>query len=130
MEVQVEARWRKSSYSGNGGGTCVEVGQARRSVLVRDTKQTEAGPVLQFTPAAWRRFADQIKRSLAQKPYRGSVRYRAERGEPGGHSRSASRRRPQWAAASSLSPHAARSEAHRPQRSRRVVGDARRPAVT
>jgi hypothetical protein len=25
MEVQVDARWRKSSYSGNGGGTCVEV---------------------------------------------------------------------------------------------------------
>jgi hypothetical protein len=62
MEVQVGARWRASSYSGNGGGTCVEVGQARRTVLVRDTRD-RAGPVLGFTAAAWRRFADRVKRS-------------------------------------------------------------------
>lgn len=60
MEVQVEPRWRKSSYSGNGGGTCVEVGEALRAVLVRDT-QDRRGPVLRFSPAAWRRFADQVK---------------------------------------------------------------------
>jgi hypothetical protein len=64
MEVQVEARWRKSSYSGNGGGTCVEVGEARRGVLVRDTKQNGGGPVLRFAPEVWRTFADQVKRSL------------------------------------------------------------------
>jgi len=65
MEDNVDPRWRKSSYSGNGGGDCVEVaGQASR-VLVRDTKQDGAGPALRFTPAAWRRFADQVKRSLA-----------------------------------------------------------------
>lgn len=56
--------WRKSSYSGGNGGSCVEVGQARRGVLVRDTK-ARPGPVLRFSPAAWRRFADQLKRSLA-----------------------------------------------------------------
>ena len=61
MEVQVGARWRTSSYSGNGGGTCVEVGQARRGVLVRDTKD-RTGPVLGFTPGVWQRFADQVKR--------------------------------------------------------------------
>ncbi|MGH3187551.1 MAG: DUF397 domain-containing protein [Streptosporangiaceae bacterium] len=55
--------WRKSSYSGNGGATCVEVGNADR-VLVRDT-QDRPGPVLRFSPAAWRRFAGQVKRSLA-----------------------------------------------------------------
>jgi hypothetical protein len=60
MEVQVGARWRKSSYSGNGGGTCVEVGEARRGVLLRDT-QHRSGPVLRFSPAVWRRFADQVK---------------------------------------------------------------------
>jgi hypothetical protein len=60
MEVQVDRRWRKSSYSGNGGGTCVEVSQARRGVLVRDT-QDRSGPVLQLSPAAWRRFANQVK---------------------------------------------------------------------
>jgi hypothetical protein len=61
MEVQVGARWRTSSYSGNGGGTCVEVGQTRRVVLVRDTKD-RTGPVLGFTSGAWRRFADRVKR--------------------------------------------------------------------
>ena len=34
-------------------------------VLVRDTKQDGTGPVLRFTPGAWRRFADQVQRSLA-----------------------------------------------------------------
>ncbi|MGH7487496.1 MAG: DUF397 domain-containing protein [bacterium] len=55
--------WRKASYSASNGGDCVEVGQADR-VLVRDTKD-RAGPVLRFTPDAWRRFADRVKRSLA-----------------------------------------------------------------
>jgi hypothetical protein len=67
MEVQVAARWRTSSYSGNGGGTCVEVGEARRGVLVRDT-QDRTGPLLRFGQAAWRRFAGQVKRSLASGP--------------------------------------------------------------
>jgi hypothetical protein len=57
-------RWRKSSFSGAQGGNCVEVA-ARDGVLVRDTKQHEVGPVLRFTPGAWRRFADRVKRSLA-----------------------------------------------------------------
>jgi hypothetical protein len=56
-------RWRKSSYSGNGGTDCVEVGAPATSdrVLVRDTKD-RGGPVLRFSPAAWRRFAAQVKR--------------------------------------------------------------------
>jgi hypothetical protein len=56
--------WRKSSYSGNGGSNCVEVGHEPRRVLVRDTTD-RSGPVLAVGPAAWRRFADQVKRSLA-----------------------------------------------------------------
>lgn len=55
----IDPRWRKSSFSGN-GGNCVEVGEARRGVLVRDTTG-RSGLVLQFSPAAWRRFADQVK---------------------------------------------------------------------
>jgi hypothetical protein len=55
--------WRKSSYSGNGGSSCVEVGKTDR-VLVRDTTD-RTGPVLTFSPSAWRRFAAQVKRSLA-----------------------------------------------------------------
>ena len=68
--------WRKSSSSGQGGGNCVEVGEARHDVLVRDTKQNEGGPVLRFTPDVWRRFAEQVKRSLAPEPYRGSRKRR------------------------------------------------------
>jgi len=56
--------WRKSSYSGNGGGECVETASVAGSVLVRDT-QDRTGPVLRFSPAAWRRFAGLVKRSLA-----------------------------------------------------------------
>jgi Domain of unknown function (DUF397) len=64
MEDQIGGRWRKSSYSGN-GGNCVEVGEVQRGVLVRDTKQDGTRPVLRFSPAAWRRFADRVKGSLA-----------------------------------------------------------------
>lgn len=62
----IDTRWRKSSYSGN-GGNCVEVADHRNRVLVRDTKN-RAGTVLRFTPDAWRRFADRVKRSLASDP--------------------------------------------------------------
>jgi hypothetical protein len=58
----MDAAWRKSSYSGGNGGECVEVGvqsQADR-VLVRDTKDCQ-GPMLRFTPDAWRRFADRVR---------------------------------------------------------------------
>ena len=54
----IDPRWRKSSYSGN-GGNCVEVGKAD-TVIVRDTKD-RTGPVLRFSPATWRRFTDQVK---------------------------------------------------------------------
>jgi len=64
MEDNINLRWRKASYSGNGGGSCIEVADQAARVLVRDTTD-RTGPVLRFTPAAWRRFADQVKRSLA-----------------------------------------------------------------
>lgn len=55
--------WRKSSYSSGNGGECIEVASLHDTVVVRDTKQDDTGPVLRFTPAAWCRFADQVKRS-------------------------------------------------------------------
>jgi len=60
MEDNIEPGWRTSSYTGNGGGNCVEVGDAARVIFVRDTKD-RSGPVLRFSPAVWRRFADQVK---------------------------------------------------------------------
>jgi hypothetical protein len=58
------AMWRTSSYSGGSGGDCVEVRDDTGRLLVRDTKD-RTGPVLLFTPEAWQRFADRVKRSLA-----------------------------------------------------------------
>ncbi len=58
--MMTELTWRKSSFSGS-QANCVEVA-ARNRVLVRDTKN-KSGAVLRFTPAAWRRFGDQVKRS-------------------------------------------------------------------
>jgi len=54
--------WRKASYSAANGGGCVEVADHASRVLVRDT-QDRTGPVLRFTPEAWRRFADLVKRA-------------------------------------------------------------------
>jgi hypothetical protein len=51
--------WRKSSYSGNDGGNCVEVA-ASGLVLVRDTKD-RAGAVLPLSAAAWRTFIEQTR---------------------------------------------------------------------
>jgi len=53
-------RWRTSSYSGSQGGDCIEVADGDSRVLVRDTKD-RSGPVLRFSPAAWRQFADRAK---------------------------------------------------------------------
>ena len=60
--MMTERTWRTSSFSGS-QANCVEVAAADR-VLVRDTKN-KSGAVLRFTPAAWRQFAAQVKRSLA-----------------------------------------------------------------
>jgi hypothetical protein len=56
------AIWRKSTRSGNGGSTCVEVAKNLPGVVgVRDSKDQQ-GPVLAFTPGAWRAFVDLAKR--------------------------------------------------------------------
>jgi Domain of unknown function (DUF397) len=59
--AEVSPGWRTSSYSGNGGAQCVEAGQVSGVVLVRDTTQHGRGPVLQVTPAAWRRLTTAIR---------------------------------------------------------------------
>lgn len=58
------AGWRKSSYSGNGGNTCLEVGAAPRAVAVRDSTDPE-GPRLAFTRETWQAFTRTIKTGAA-----------------------------------------------------------------
>ncbi|NSC22333.1 DUF397 domain-containing protein [Streptomyces albus subsp. chlorinus] len=54
--------WHKSSYSGSGGGDCVEVAHTPGAVHVRDSKE-QRGPVLSVPSSQWvgfiRHLADQ-----------------------------------------------------------------------
>jgi hypothetical protein len=61
----VNPRWRKSSYSDNGGTACVEAGHVPGAVLIRDTKNDGPGPTLPVTPAAWSRFTARIRTNVA-----------------------------------------------------------------
>ncbi|MFB8207945.1 DUF397 domain-containing protein [Streptomyces sp. NPDC056010] len=51
-----ELRWFKSSYSGSGGGDCVEVAAVRDAVFVRDSKVAGGGPVLRIHRGVWESF--------------------------------------------------------------------------
>jgi len=53
--------WRKSSYSGDNSGNCIEVADHDGRVLVRDSKSNQTGAMLRFTPDAWRRFTVRMK---------------------------------------------------------------------
>jgi Domain of unknown function (DUF397) len=55
METLNSAPWRKSSYSGTNGGSCVEAADLGDSILVRDTTD-RGGVVLSIPPDAWLRF--------------------------------------------------------------------------
>ncbi|MEU6442429.1 DUF397 domain-containing protein [Streptomyces sp. NPDC047046] len=58
--VEVGFDWRTSSYSGTNGGDCVEIGTAASAphLLIRDSKRAAetATPVLHLTPAAFTAF--------------------------------------------------------------------------
>ncbi|MFD9289853.1 DUF397 domain-containing protein [Streptomyces sp. NPDC060030] len=49
--------WRKSSYSSEEGGECVEVATRPARVHVRDSKDT-TGAALAVEPAAWAAFVE------------------------------------------------------------------------
>ncbi|MFD9603873.1 DUF397 domain-containing protein [Streptomyces sp. NBC_01224] len=51
-----ELHWFKSSYSGSGGGDCVEVAADASAVYVRDSKVTGGGPVLRVGRGEWATF--------------------------------------------------------------------------
>ncbi|SMF56635.1 DUF397 domain-containing protein [Streptomyces sp. Amel2xC10] len=55
--------WRRSSYSNQEGGDCVEVADGLRAgavVPVRDSKRPH-GPVLRFGTASWTAFIGELK---------------------------------------------------------------------
>jgi hypothetical protein len=56
---ELDARWRKSSYSDN-GGNCVEVANASSVVVVRDTKD-RGMPALEFSAVSWQEFVSGLK---------------------------------------------------------------------
>ena len=62
MEGTSAMTWRKSSYSGNSGGNCVEVGAAAPLMAVRDSKDPD-GPLLAFPAGTWTEFAERVKAS-------------------------------------------------------------------
>ncbi len=62
MEGSGAASWRKSSYSGNNGGNCVEAGSVPGAVFVRDSTNPDGGH-LEFSAPVWREFAARIIKS-------------------------------------------------------------------
>lgn len=53
---ECQLSWRKSSYSGSGGGDCVEVASTPAAVHVRDSKRPMAAS-LTFSAEQWAAFA-------------------------------------------------------------------------
>lgn len=59
MDIQ-RAVWRTSTRSTGGGDNCVQVADLDAAVGVRDSKNPDGGAI-RLTPAAWARFAAQVK---------------------------------------------------------------------
>ena len=53
--------WRKSSYSGANGGSCLETASGDGVILVRDTTDREGG-TLGFSAEAWQTFLGALRR--------------------------------------------------------------------
>ncbi|MGR7000363.1 DUF397 domain-containing protein [Yinghuangia aomiensis] len=53
-------QWKKSSYSGNQGGACVETAALDHAIGVRDSKDLRRGH-LSLSPAAWAALTGAIK---------------------------------------------------------------------
>jgi Domain of unknown function (DUF397) len=58
--------WRVATYTG-GNGNCVEVADAASVVMVRDTKDRDAGTI-SFPVGAWEVFTSKIKNALQGDP--------------------------------------------------------------
>jgi hypothetical protein len=63
----MSAEWRKSSYSGNNGGQCVEVARNLPGIVaVRDSKNPAAG-VLLLTHGQWRALLSEASSGLGSR---------------------------------------------------------------
>jgi hypothetical protein len=60
MEDNIGKSWRTSSYTGNGGGNCVETASGNGVIMVRDTKDRDGG-TLALSADAWSAFLAGIK---------------------------------------------------------------------
>jgi hypothetical protein len=61
VEDQITPQWQKSSYSGNGGGDCVEVATNMPGIVaVRDSKNPD-GPVLTISSDEWAGFLARVR---------------------------------------------------------------------
>jgi Domain of unknown function (DUF397) len=59
--AHLAAKWRKSSFSGDNGGACVEVAPTRDdAVAVRHSKDPD-GPVITYTRGEFRAFVAGVK---------------------------------------------------------------------
>jgi hypothetical protein len=54
---RTNAAWRKSTYSGNQGGDCVEVAPLQPEIGIRDSKVADS-PVIATSAEAWSAFLD------------------------------------------------------------------------
>ncbi|MER7793888.1 DUF397 domain-containing protein [Streptomyces sp. NPDC097640] len=60
IDAAPEDTWFKSSYSGQQGGTCVEIADLTTAVGVRDSKD-KSGPALLIPAAAWAAFVGGVR---------------------------------------------------------------------
>ncbi|TLS40385.1 DUF397 domain-containing protein [Streptomyces montanus] len=60
-DTSVLSAWRKSTYSGDSGGNCLEVNDAARPshIPVRDSKNP-TGPAIVFSAPAWQAFVGAV----------------------------------------------------------------------
>ncbi|MFC8091136.1 DUF397 domain-containing protein [Streptomyces sp. NPDC057301] len=55
-EILAGIQWRKSSYSGDEGGQCIEIAATpHTTIAIRDSKNP-AGPIVTLDPAAFNSF--------------------------------------------------------------------------
>jgi hypothetical protein len=59
--------WRKATHSANGGGDCVEAADAGGAILIRDTKNRGGGPVLAVSAETWRAFTATVRAGHATR---------------------------------------------------------------